>query len=308
MNLTFSVITPSYCQGRFIERTIQSVLAQKESDIKLEYLICDGGSNDETLDILKSYSDRLDWISEPDKGQADAVNKGISLTKGEIIAWINSDDIYYPGTFAAVQEIFASNPEIEAIYGDADHIDIDDKIIEPYPTESWNYKHLFEICYFCQPAVFFRRNLVEKFGNLDDSLKYCMDYELWLRYGKHIQFYYLPRKLAGSRLYQENKTLGQRITVHYEINEMFQRKFGKVPEKWIFAYAHIKTEETMHLNRACRQENKKFVNAVVKTTFWSSWHWKKCISLKGYLRMIFWLLRANFLGLDNLQNFIRSRI
>ncbi len=299
MSLKFSVITPSYCQGRFIERTIQSVLAQKSPDLDIEYLVCDGGSNDETIEILKSYDSQICWLSEPDKGQADAVNKGISLTTGEIVAWINSDDLYYPGTFAAVKEIFANHREVQVIYGDADHVDVDDRIIEPYPTEPWNYKRLFEICYLCQPAVFFRRNLVEKFGNLDDSLKYCMDYELWLRYGKQTQFYYLPRKLAASRLYKENKTLGQRIAVHYEINQMFRSKFGKVPEKWIFAYGHIKIEETMQLNRSCPFEERRFVNAMVRTSIWSFWHWKKWISLKGIARIIDWFLRANLVWIKS---------
>ena len=295
--MKFSVITPSYCQGRFIERTIESVLQQRVPEIELEYIVCDGGSNDETIEILKRYDDQITWVSEPDGGQADAVNKGISRTNGEIIAWINSDDLYYPGTFTAVQEIFAKNPEVMAVYGDADHIDTEDNVLETYPTEAWNYKHLFEICYLCQPAVFFRRELIEKYGNLDDTLKYCMDYELWLRYGQHTQFYYLPRKLSGSRMYQDNKTLGQRIAVHYEINEMFSSQFNNVPEKWIFAYAHIKIEETLKLNRASIDENRQFVNAMVLASIWSFWHWKKLPSSKGLARMVYWLLHTNLISL-----------
>ena len=299
--MKFSVITPSYCQGRFIERTIKSVLQQRSPEIELEYIVCDGGSNDETIEILKRYDNQITWVSEADGGQADAVNKGISRTNGEIIAWINSDDIYYPGTFAEVQEIFAKNPEVMAVYGDADQIDTEDNAIETYPTELWNYKHLFEICYLCQPAVFFRRKLVEKYGNLDDTLKYCMDYELWLRYGQHTEFYYLPRKLSGSRMYQDNKTLSQRIAVHYEMNEMFTSQFNNVPEKWIFAYAHVKIEETLKLNRALLDENKQFVNTMVHTSIWSFWHWKKLPSPKGLARMVYWLLQANL-------NWLKTRI
>ena len=290
MNLQFSVITPSFCQGRFIERTIQSVLAQKSSNLELDYVICDGGSNDETLEILKRYEDQIRWVSEADKGQADAVNKGIAMTKGDIIAWINSDDIYYPGTFEAVKAVFEANPEVMAVYGDADHIDEKDQFLEDYPTEAWNYEQLKEICFLCQPAVFFRRSLVEKLGGLDASLKYCMDYELWLRWGKNTSFYYLPQKLAGSRLYKDNKTLGQRIAVHYEINDMFLRNFGKVPDKWIFGYAHVKVEETLHLDRSDFNQNLQFINAVISNSLWSFWHWNRWISLQAFSKMGYWWL------------------
>lgn len=290
MNLRFSVVTPSFYQGRFIERTIQSVLVQKSSNIEIDYVVCDAGSNDQTLEILKRYEDKIRWISEPDQGQADAVNKGIKMTMGDIIAWINSDDVYYSGAFEAVRAIFEAHPDVMAIYGDADHIDELDRVIEAYPTESWNYERLIETCFLCQPAVFFRRSLIETFGNLDASLKYCMDYELWLRWGKHISFYYLPQKLAGSRLYKDNKTLGQRIAVHYEINEMFRRNFGKVPEKWIFGYAHVKIEEDLNLDRTNIGQNLKFVHALAYNSLWAFWHWNHKISLKALGKVGFWWL------------------
>ncbi|MDZ7962344.1 MAG: glycosyltransferase family 2 protein [Aulosira sp. DedQUE10] len=306
MNLKFSVITPSFCQGRFIERTIQSVLSQKSPDIEIEYVICDGGSTDETIEILQLYDDYLRWISEPDNGQADAVNKGLAMTSGEIIAWINSDDIYYPRTFEVIKEIFESHPDVQVIYGDADHIDKQDVFIEAYPTEAWNYQRLIEICFLCQPAVFFRRNLVDKYGNLDDSLKYCMDYELWLRYGQHTAFYYLPRKLAGSRLYQDNKTLGQRIAVHYEINNMMYSKFRNVPDKWIFAYAHVNVEETLKLDRNDPIQNTKFVYALIYNSLWSFYHWKKLISINASAKIIWWLIATNIFIIKNLPLFLKS--
>lgn len=241
MPLTFSVITPSYNQGQFIERTIESVLSQQ--GVCFEYLICDGGSSDETLTILKGYQDRLHWVSEPDGGQADAINKGIRQTTGDIIAWINSDDIYYPLALSKVQEIFMAHPEVQVIYGDAYHIDRDDRILEPYPTAPWNYRQLKEVCFLCQPATFFHRRMVDHYGYLNPQLKFCMDYELWLRYGKDHAFFYLPEVLAGSRLYQDNKTLGQRVAVHYEINQMLAQKFLLAPEKWVLDYASTVVEE-----------------------------------------------------------------
>lgn len=288
MSLRFSVITPSFCQGRFIEQTIQSVLAQKSPYIEIDYVICDAKSHDETIEILKRYEDQIRWVSESDNGQADAVNKGITMTTGDIIAWINSDDVYYSGAFEAVRAIFEANPNVLAVYGDADHIDEQNQFLENYPTENWNYVRLRETCFLCQPAVFFRRNLIEKYGSLDDSLKYCMDYELWLRWGKHISFNYLPQKLAASRLYKDNKTLGQRIAVHYEINEMFRRNFGKVPDKWIFGYAHVKVEETLNLDRTIMRQNVRFVNALVQNSLWAFWHWNYWISLKALGKICSW--------------------
>lgn len=286
MSSKFSVITPSFRQGRFIERTIQSVFSQNFVDI--EYVICDAGSDDETLEILKKYDGKIHWISEPDKGQADAVNKGISMTSGEIIAWINSDDIYYKGAFQAVQAIFEANPHIEVIYGDADWIDEHDKIIRPFPTEPWNYQYLFENCYICQPATFFKRSLVEKFGNLDDSLDFCMDYELWLRYGKNVVFHHLPLKLAGSRMYASNKTLGQRLAAHHEINEMLHQKFNKKLDSWILGYALIKVEETTNLNRFDDSQIQDFTKALIWTSLQEYFYRKKIISPLIILKMCFW--------------------
>jgi glycosyltransferase involved in cell wall biosynthesis len=292
VNLTFSVITPSFCQGRFIERTIESVLAQKSESIEVEYVICDGGSTDKTVEILRSYGGTICWVSEPDRGQSDAVNKGIAMTTGDIIAWINSDDIYYPGAFAAVKSVFESNPDVLAIYGDAVHIDERDRLIDPYPTEPWNYKRLIETCFLCQPAVFFRRSLVEKLGDLDDTLTYCMDYELWLRYGSKIPFVYLPQKLAASRLYQDNKTLGQRIAVHQEINDMFLQRFNIVPNKWLFAYSQVKVEETLKLAREIPKENLRFVYTLIHESFQSFKRWKQPINPTALLRMSAWAIAA----------------
>ena len=128
-----TVVTPSFNQGRFIRETIESVLSQDYPN--LEYMVIDGGSTDDTLSILKSYQDRFAWVSEPDRGQAHAINKGWRCAKGEILAWLNSDDIYQPGAIRTAVEYFIHNQQVGMVYGEAYHVDESGQPIDRYPTE-----------------------------------------------------------------------------------------------------------------------------------------------------------------------------
>jgi len=247
--MKISIVTPSYNQGVFIGRTLRSVAEQSGGEI--EHLVFDGGSTDETVEVLKAAQPPVRWVSEKDRGQTDAVNKGIRASDGEIIGWLNSDDVYYPGAVERVLRYFAEHPEVDVVYGMADHIDREDRAFEDYPSAAWDLEALKERCFICQPALFFRRRVVERHGLLDESLNYCMDYEYWLRLGKAgVRFAYLEHKLAGSRLYADNKTLGARVKVHAEINDVMKRLFGKVPDRWLFNYAHAVVEA--EVDRAAR--------------------------------------------------------
>ena len=249
----------------------------------------DGGSTDETTSILKKHEDRLRWVSEQDKGQADAINKGILATTGEIIGWLNSDDIYYPGALRTILDFFDSQQEADVVYGDANHIDENDRIIEPYPTEPWNIERLRETCYLCQPATFFRREVVNRFGLLDENLAYCMDYEYWLRLAHGgAKFAHLRRVLAGSRFYPSTKTLRARVPVHAEINTMMLRRFGKVPDRWIFNYAHVCLEKI----GMSRRNRWLFVPALIVVSLYSSLRWNKKITLTMFPSMGRWFLEA----------------
>lgn len=264
-----SVITPSFNQGRFIERTIRSVLAQGYP--ALEYCVLDGGSTDETLTILRRYTGQIRWISEKDRGQADAINKGFRASSGEIIGWLNSDDIYYPGALAAVAARFRADPQIDLVYGAANHIDAADRVIEPYPTEPWSMSRLPETCFLCQPAVFLKRSTIGRWGSLDDTLHYCMDYEYWLRLARAgARFFYEERVLAGSRIYPETKTLGARIKMHAEINDMLRATLGEAPFKWILAYAYAVADVRFGIRRSRRH-----LTVVAPAAIYSSLKWNK---------------------------------
>jgi glycosyltransferase involved in cell wall biosynthesis len=241
--MKFSIVTPSFNQARYIGRTLESVARQQ--GVAFEHLVRDGGSTDGTVEILEAFRPAVRWVSGRDGGQADAVNAGIAASDGEIIGWLNSDDVYLPGALQRVAERFAAEPGIDVIYGRADHIDAEDRHISPYPTRPWDPARLRTDCFLCQPAVFFRRRVVERFGALDASLRFCMDYEYWLRLAAGgARFAYLEERLAGSRLHADTKTLGSRLPVHEEINEMLKRSLGRVPARWLVHYAHASVGES----------------------------------------------------------------
>jgi glycosyltransferase involved in cell wall biosynthesis len=268
-----SVVTPSFNQGRFIGRTLESVAIQTGAEI--EHVVFDGGSTDDTIEVLRRFGKAVRWISERDKGQADAVNKGIRATNGEIVGWLNSDDIYYPGAIARVVALLDAQPNVDVIYGMADHIDLSDQAFEAYPSEAWNFARLRETCFICQPAAFFRRRVVEHHGLLDEKLHFCMDYEYWLRLAKAgVNFAYLEHKLAGSRLYAENKTMGSRLKVHAEINDMQKSLFGRVPDRWLWNYAHAAIDDRVDRNASPRWFALRMLIATIKAAF----HWNGRIS------------------------------
>lgn len=233
-----SVITPSFNQGRFIEATIQSVMGQDYPHI--EHIVVDGGSTDATLDILKKYDRRIRWVSEKDQGQGDAVNKGFAMARGSILGWLNSDDVYAPGAVSAAVRYLSSHPETVMLYGNADYIDEQGKVIGSYPTEPFDRLRLAEACFVCQPSVFLRSEVFGTVGPLDVGLDTCMDYDYWIRiaatYPAERIAYQRGTSLACSRMYGQNKTLQLRELVYREIISTVQKNFGFVPESWLYGY------------------------------------------------------------------------
>ena len=232
-----TIVTPSYNQGRFIRATIESVL--KQDYPRIEYLIIDGGSTDETVSILREYPDRLRWVSEPDHGQAHAINKGWRQARGSILAYLNSDDLYLPGAVAQAVAALDAHPAAAAVYGEGYHVDEEGRILERYPTEPFHADRLQETCFICQPTVFLRRDAVERVGYLGESLRYCMDYDLWIRLARAGKILiHTPHYLASTRLHADTKTLGQRGPAHAEILQVVHRHFGRVAPRLVYGHAH----------------------------------------------------------------------
>jgi hypothetical protein len=223
-----SIVTPSFNQGRFLRRTVESVLGQTYPHI--EYVVIDGGSSDASVEILKSYGNRLSWISEPDRGQGHALNKGFARTHGEIRAYLNSDDVLAPGAVEKVVAYFLAHPNWDLVYGRAHFIDEGGHITGTYPTAPYSFRRLVEDNCLCQPAVFWRAALAEKVGPFDEHLHCCMDYDYWLRIatsGGHLA--HVENLLANSRLYPDTKTLSCRLQMYQESIAVCRRWAGFVP-------------------------------------------------------------------------------
>lgn len=180
-----SIVTPSFNQAGFIEKTLRSVLLQGYP--KLEYIVIDGGSTDGSVDIIKGYEERLAyWVSEPDQGQSHALNKGFVRASGEIVAWLNSDDYYTPDALARVATAFAEHPDVGLIYGDCWFLHDYDGSLELVGTEPPDFGRILAgYNVIRQPSAFMRRSAFEAAGGLNESLHLALDFDLWLRMLKH---------------------------------------------------------------------------------------------------------------------------
>lgn len=229
-NPRISIVTPSYNQGRFLAQCIDSVLDQGIDD--LEYIVMDGGSTDETLDILRSYDDRVNWTSEPDGGQSAAINAGFRKTTGDIVAWLNSDDFYEPGALRHVLDLFDANPDADMVYGNAWMIDEAGTERTAYPTFDLDYNDLKRTCFICQPSVFLRRRVLEDVGLLNERLHVCLDYEWWLRILREHKGVFCEKPLACSRHYDETKTSSRRLRALVEAGYVQRMYFGEASWRW----------------------------------------------------------------------------
>jgi glycosyltransferase involved in cell wall biosynthesis len=201
-----SIITPTFNHARFIEAAIRSVLEQDYRNI--EYIVVDGGSTDGSVEIIQRYADRLAWwVSEPDRGQTDAINKGFARARGSILAWLNSDDTYEPGAVTEAVEFLLNQPEVGMVYGDANFINENGRVTGRFPAAQTDYTRLRRgYVHIPQQAAFFRAALWQQVGPLDPSFFFAMDYDLWVRLARLAPLVYLPRTWANFRLHTAGKT------------------------------------------------------------------------------------------------------
>lgn len=204
-DLKISVVTCSYNQAEYLERTINSVLGQNYSN--LEYIIIDGASDDASVEIIKKYKNRLAyWISEPDEGQTDALIKGFNRASGEILCWLNSDDLFEMSTLKEVNDFFQKNPGAQVVFGDATWMDRNDQTIKKKKEHAFNkFIWLNAYNYIPQPSTFWRKEIYKNVGGLNPSFNLAMDADLWIRFSEKTKIHHVKRPWSRMRLYPDQK-------------------------------------------------------------------------------------------------------
>lgn len=218
-----SIVTPSYNQGNFIEETILSVVNQPYPN--KEYFIFDGGSNDDTVEVLSKYDQQIDhWISENDNGQSHAINKGLKMMTGDIVGWLNSDDYYHPDAFTKIIDGFKNNPDSDLIYFNVRNFSNSGSTIHRHQAHYPEELFLTKVCLH-QPGVFWRKSLMERIGYLDESLHYVMDFDYWIRAYLNSKLFFIPKVVANFRLHENSKTIDDPVELYHEKNRVIAAMF-----------------------------------------------------------------------------------
>jgi len=237
-----SIVIPSLNQGRFLRETIESVL--KQTYPRIEYLVVDGGSTDESVSVLRSYGDRVRWTSEPDRGQADAINKGFARSTGEIRAYLNSDDVLLPMAVERVVQHLQAHPACDLVYGRARYIDERGVVTGMYETTEYSFGRLMRQNCICQPAAFWRSRIGDLVGPFDNDLVYALDYDYWLRIdrsGGRIE--HVADVLAAWRVHPGIKSLVDRERIYREVFHVCRKHGGYVDLYWIQGLWHHRIHE-----------------------------------------------------------------
>lgn len=220
---SISIVTCSYQQGRYLDATMRSVLEQQPAGV--QYIVIDGGSTDGSAEIIRQHAPALHyWVSEPDRGQTDALIKGFDRATGDIQGWLCSDDLLLPGALDTVTRFFAEHPEVQAAYGDSLWIDGEGRYLRPKKEMGFSrFALLFDHNYISQPSMFWRRELYEKVGGLDPRFNLAMDADLWERFSRHTRIAHIPAYLSCMRWYPEQKTRALRPKGMQEYEEIRRR-------------------------------------------------------------------------------------
>ena len=258
-----SIVTPSLNQAAFIEKTIFSVLNQDYPNI--EYIVMDGGSTDGTLDILQKCSDDLIWVSEPDRGQSDAINKGFQRTHGEIIAWLNCDDTYLPGAVRTAVQYLMEHPDVAVVYGGANFVDDNGKLLRRGRAVEFDLNRPCESI-IPQPAAFFRKAAFEEVGRLDINLHYRMDLDLWIRMALKFKICNIPYALANIRVSLDTKTASM-SEQHWKELSLIGRRYGleTVSPKYVLrrrARKHLNHGKVLYEDHRMKEARVEFLEAI----------------------------------------------
>lgn len=238
MNPKISIVTVSFNQGQFIEENILSVINQNYANV--EHIIIDAGSTDSTLEILKKYDKHLNWVSEPDNGQSDGLNKGFKKATGDIIGWFNSDDRIAPGALDIVAHFFMDNPKEIGVVGNLDLINENGEFIKTVYSEPYEYSNMInEKRGVTQPSTFLKNMVFEKIGYLDESLHYTMDFDFFLRISSIQLIPYLNTTLAEFRLQKEAKSTNGLINFRKEHIKIARRYNASFLSKGIISDFYV---------------------------------------------------------------------
>jgi glycosyltransferase involved in cell wall biosynthesis len=252
-----SIVTPSYNQGEFIEETIRSVLLQGYHN--LEYIIIDGGSTDQSVDIIKKYEPWLThWVTEPDKGQAHAINKGFKKATGEIVAWLNSDDVYFPGVLAIAAKLFSDKHTNDIVYGDCEFIDKQGKYIKKNRASRFDMKAFLGKVAIPQPSMFIKKSTLSHVGYLDEKLNYAFDRKFWLKaaINRNNALTYVRRNFSKYRLHGRSKGVAEKHAMDIEISKTVLGILNK--------------KNIPLINEKNREKAKRFHNLTLAFRYWQN--------------------------------------
>ena len=301
-----SIITPSFNQAEYLEQTIQSVLTQDYSEI--EYIIVDGGSTDGSPEIIKKYADQLHWwVSEPDQGQGEAINKGVGQASGDLIAWLNSDDLLAPGAVRAAVRVFEEHPDLGMVYGNAISIDRNGRPLNDMRFGNFTWEDFARFQIICQPAVFLRRQTFLSAGAIDPSYHFLLDHQLWLRVTSRFPTQHVPQVWAFARHHPGAKNVAQAA-------EFGQEAFRIV--EWLRAdpeYTKRNLDQDPRVLAGAHRFNARYLldggqPRAALGAYWKAVQMHPVTGLQEFPRIVFaGLSMVGFKGLGNLYYRIKAR-